>query len=212
MTSTGNYKEIIKRSHERSIQYGVEKDRPGPNRILKGKELAAVLEENEGLVQIAKPFMEILYDVLRGSGFSIYLTDQFGVVLTIIGDDDILEAQTKVGIVVGADMSEKSTGTNSMGAALHENCSIQTSGEDHFITAFYIWTCSAAVIHNENGSIIGCLNLTGRRQSAHPHTLGLVVAAVKSIEYQLTAEKTETELQAAYEYLNTVMDSMNSGF
>jgi PAS domain S-box len=212
MNGTGNYKEIIKRSQERSIQYGVEKNRPGPNRIVKGKELAAVLEENEALVQIARPFMEILYDVLRGSGFSIYLTDRFGVVLTIIGDDDILEAQTQLGIVVGSDMSEKSVGTNSMGAALHEDCSIQTSGEDHFITAFYIWTCSAAIIHNESGMISGCLNLTGRRQSAHPHTLGLVVAAVKSIEHQLTAEKTETELREAYEYLDTVLDSMNSGF
>ena len=166
MKETGNYKEIIKRSHERSIQYGVDKDRPGPDRILKGKELDSVLAENEVLVQIAKPFMEILYNVLRGSGFSIYLTDRSGVVLTIIGDGDILEAQTKVGIVVGADMSEKSTGTNSMGAALHEDRPIQTSGEDHFIKAFYIWTCSAAVVHDERGSIIGCLNLTGRRQSA----------------------------------------------
>ncbi len=212
MNGTGNYKEIIKRSHERSILYGVEKNRPGPNRILKGNELAKVLKENEALIQIAKPFMEILYDMLRGSGFSIYLTDQFGVVLTIIGDEDIIETQTKVGIVAGADMSEKSSGTNSMSTALYEDCSIQTSGEDHFITAFYIWTCSAAVIHNENGFIIGCLNLTGRRQAAHPHTLGLVVAAVKSIEHQLTVEKTETKLREAYESLNTVLDSMNSGF
>jgi PAS domain S-box-containing protein len=212
MNSTAKYKDIIQRSQERSIQYGVDKDRPGPAWILQGSDLAAVLEENESLIQIAKPFMEILYDVLRDSGFSIYLTDRYGVVLTIIGDTDILEGQAKARIVVGSDMSEKSTGTNSMGAALHEDCSIQTSGEDHFIKAFYIWTCSAAVIHDENGDIIGCLNLTGWRQSAHPHTLGLVVAAVKSIEHQLTAEKAETELKGAYEYLSTVMDSMSSGF
>lgn len=212
MNSTAKYKDIIQRSQERSIQYGVDKDRPGPAWILQGSDLAAVLEENEALIQVAKPFMEILYDVLRDSGFSIYLTDRYGVVLTIIGDADILEGQAKARIVVGSDMSEKSTGTNSMGAALHEDCSIQTSGEDHFIKAFYIWTCSAAVIHDENGDIIGCLNLTGWRQSAHPHTLGLVVAAVKSIEHQLTAEKAETELKGAYEYLSTVMDSMSSGF
>ncbi|QOX63776.1 PAS domain-containing protein [Anoxybacterium hadale] len=212
MNSTAKYKDIIWRSQERSAQYGVDKDRPGPAWILQGAELAAVLEENDALIQIAKPFMEILYDVLRDSGFSIYLTDRSGVVLTIIGDEDILEGQAKARIVVGSDMSEKSTGTNSMGAALHEDCSIQTSGEDHYIRAFYIWTCSAAVIHDENGAIIGCLNLTGWRQSAHPHTLGLVVAAVKSIEHQLTAEKAETELKGAYDYLSTVMDSMNSGF
>ncbi len=212
MNGTEKYEEIIKKSHQRSAEYGVSKEIPGPKRILRGKALTDVLDQNQDLIQIAKPFMDIFYDVLRGSGFSIYLTDPDGIVLTIIGDEDILKAQESVGIIVGADMSEKSVGTNSMGAALAEDCSIQTSGEDHYIKAFYIWTCSAAVIHSENGEKIGCLNLTGRRQSAHPHTLGLVIAAVKSIENYLTIEKTQGELRDAYEYLNTVMDSMNSGF
>ena len=200
MKKSTDYSEIIKRSHERSAQYGIRKDSLGPKRILKGLELEETLRKNETLVQIAKPFMEILYDVLRGSGFSIYITDSNGIVLEIIGDEDIVEGQASVGIVEGADMSEKSVGTNSMGAALSEDCSIQTSGEDHYITAFYIWTCSAAIIHDRNEAILGCLNLTGWRQSAHPHTLGLVVAAVKSIEHQLAAEKSETELQAARAY------------
>ena len=212
MAEADNYSEIVEKSHKRSVQYGIEKSMSLPLTILKGKELELLLAKNNELINIARPFMEILYDPLRESGFSIYLTDKDGVVLTIIGDGDIIENQTKVGIIVGADMSEKSAGTNAMGTALYENCSLQTSGEDHFITAFYIWTCSAAIIHNENGDIIGCLNLTGRRQFAHPHTLGLVVAAVKSIENQLKVEKTQKELLEAYEYLNTVMDSMNSGF
>jgi len=206
------YSEIVNRSHKRCSQYGIEKSRSLPATIYKGEELNVLLEKNNELIKIARPFMEILYDLLRGSGFSIYLTDKVGIVLTIIGDRDIIEDQTRVGIIVGSDLSEKSAGTNAMGTALYENCSIQASGEDHFITAFHIWTCSAAVIHNENGDIIGSLNLTGRRQLAHPHTLGLVVAAVKSIENQLKIEETQNELLEAYEYLNTVMDSMNSGF
>jgi len=206
------YSEIINRSHKRCSQYGIEKSRALPATIFKGEELKTLLEKNNELIKIARPFMEILYDLLRGSGFSIYLTDKDGVVLTIIGDRDIIEDQIRVGIIVGSDLSEKSAGTNAMGTAIYENCSIQASGEDHFITSFHIWTCSAAVIHNENGDVIGSLNLTGRRQLAHPHTLGLVVAAVKSIENQLKIEETQNELLEAYEYLNTVMDSMNSGF
>lgn len=93
--------------------------------------------------------MEILYDFLRGSGFSLYLTDKNGVVLTIIGDEDIIIDQIKVGIVEGTDMSERSAGTNGIGTALYENSSIQILGEEHFIKAFHIWTCSSAVIHNE---------------------------------------------------------------
>jgi len=212
MSEAANYSEIIYGSHKRCLKYGIEQSRAMPEKIYRGNESKRLLEKNHELIIIARPFMEILYDLLRGSGFSIYLTDKDGIVLTILGDTDILEDQEKVGIVVGADMSERSAGTNAIGTALYENCSVQISGEEHYIAAFHIWTCSAAVIHNEAGERIACLNLTGRRQLAHPHTLGLVVAAVRSIENQLKAEKTQMDLLEAYEYLNTVMDSTKSGF
>lgn len=211
MSEVANYSKIIDRSNKRCIEYGIDKNRILPIKIFKGEEFSALLKKNHDLVKVARPFMEILYDFLRGSGFSLYLTDKDGIVLTIIGDEDIIEGQAKTGIVLGSDMSEKSTGTNAIGTALYENCSIQTSGEDHFIKAYHVWTCSAAVIHNEHGGIIGCLNLTGRRQLAHPHTLGLVVASVKSIENQLKVDKTQKELFKAYQYLNKVMNSINLG-
>ena len=34
-------------------------------------------------------------------------------------------------------MSEKSTGTNAIGTALHEDLSVQISGERHYITAYH---------------------------------------------------------------------------
>jgi putative nucleotidyltransferase with HDIG domain len=188
------YNEIINKSHDRCSNYGVKKDIPRPSRILKDKEFQILIQKNKQLIEIAKPFMEILYNFLKGSGFSLYFTEKRGVVLTIIGDEDIIRDQTEMGIIEGADMSEKSAGTNGIGTAIFENNSLQISGEQHFIKVFHVWTCSSAVIHNEDGDIIGCLNLTGRRQLAHPHTLGLVVAAVKSIENQLKVEKAQKEV------------------
>ncbi|MBN1038624.1 PAS domain-containing protein [Clostridium botulinum] len=211
MFEENTYQEILNRSHERCIRYGVGNNIQHPSRMLKNKELDILIRKNCELINIARPFMEILYDFLRGSGFSLYLTDKNGVVLTIIGDEDIIIDQIKVGIVEGTDMSERSAGTNGIGTALYENSSIQILGEEHFIKAFHIWTCSSAVIHNEKKDIIGCLNLTGRRQLAHPHTLGLVVAAVKSIENHLKVEKTQKELFKAHQYLNRVMNSLNLG-
>ncbi|AOR23604.1 sigma-54-dependent Fis family transcriptional regulator [Clostridium taeniosporum] len=211
MLEENTYQEILNRSYERCIKYGVEKNIHYPSRILKKKELNILMRKNFQLINIAKPFMEILYDFLRGSGFSLYLTDEDGVVLTIIGDEDIIRDQIKVGIIEGTDMSEKSAGTNGIGTALYEDCSVQILGEEHFIKIFHIWTCSSAVIHNEGKDIIGCLNLTGRRQLAHAHTLGLVVAAVKSIENHLKFERTQKELFKAHQYLNRVMNSLNLG-
>ncbi len=211
MIEASNFKEIIDRSHKRCSKYGITKERVFPIKILNALELHKALEENSELIKISIPFMEILYDFLRGSGFSLYLTDSTGFILTIIGDEEIIKDMAKSGIIEGADMSEESTGTNAIGTAIYEDYSVQTSGEDHYIKAYHSLTCSAAVIHNEQREIIGCLNLTGKCQLAHPHTLGLVVAAVKSIENQLKVEKTQNELFNAYQYLNKVMDSINSG-
>lgn len=205
------YNEIVNKSHKRCSSYGIEKDIPCPSRILSGEKFNILIQKNKELIEIARPFMEILYNFLKESGFSLYFTEKSGVVLTIIGDEDIIEEQTKMGIIEGADMSEKSAGTNGIGTAIAENSYLQISGEQHFIKVFHVWTCSSAVIHSENGTIIGCLNLTGRRQLAHPHTLGLVVAAVKSIENHLKVEKTQKELVKTYQYLNKIMNSLNLG-
>ncbi|QXE17814.1 sigma-54-dependent Fis family transcriptional regulator [Clostridium sp. 001] len=211
MFKSSTHNEIVSRSLNRCIKYHMEKGIPRPKRNLNRKELDNLIKENSYIIEIARPFMEILYDFLNGSGFSLYLTDKNGIVLTIIGDKDILIEQSKAGIVEGADMSEKSAGTNAIGTALFENLSVQVSGKEHFINIFQICTCSASVIHNEQGNIIGCLNLTGKRQLAHPHTLGLVVAAVKSIENHLKLNKSQSELFKAYQYLNKIMNSIDFG-
>ncbi|OBR93888.1 acetoin dehydrogenase operon transcriptional activator AcoR [Clostridium ragsdalei P11] len=205
------HSEIVSRSLNRCIKYHIEKGIPRPKRTLSRKELDNLIKENNDIIKIAKPFMEILYDFLSGSGFSLYLTDKNGIVLTIIGDKDIVMEQAKAGIAEGVDLSEKSAGTNAAGTALFENLSVQLSGKEHFINTFQIYTCSASVIHNEQGDIIGCLTLTGKRQLAHPHTLGLVVSAVKSIENHLKLNKSQNELFKAYQYLNKIMNSMDFG-
>ncbi|AZV57427.1 sigma 54-interacting transcriptional regulator [Clostridium sp. AWRP] len=205
------HSEIVSRSLNRCIKYHIEKGIPKPKRTLSRREFDNLIKENMDIIKIAKPFMEILYDFLSGSGFSLYLTDKNGIVLTIIGDKDIVIEQAKAGIAEGVDLSEKSAGTNAAGTALFENLSVQLSGKEHFINTFQIYTCCASVIHDENGDIIGCLTLTGKRQLAHPHTLGLVVSAVKSIENHLKLNKSQNELFKAYQYLNKIMNSMDFG-
>lgn len=211
MIGVNDLKKVIDNSHRRCMNYDIDKKRVFPIRTLSAVELHKALDEDSELIKISIPFMEILYDFLRGSGFALYLTNSEGFILTIVGDEEIIKDMAQIGIVEGADMSEKSTGTNAIGTALYEDCSVQTSGKHHYIEAYHPLTCSAAVIHNEKRKTIGCLNLTGKCKLAHPHTLGLVVAAVKSIENQLKVEKTQNELFNAYQYLNKVMDSINSG-
>jgi PAS domain S-box-containing protein len=205
------HEEIIKESHERCIEYGVEKERILPKKILTGNEVSENINNNKDLLRVAAPFMELLYNFVEDSGFFIILTDREGCILNLLGDKKVVKASEELNMVIGAYMDEKSIGTNAMGTAIKVDSPIQISATEHFITAYHRWTCSAAPIHNEKGEIIGTLNLTGSSELVHPHTLGLVAAAVKSIENQMKSESIQSRLTEAYSYLNTIMESMSIG-
>ncbi|MCM1990150.1 sigma-54-dependent Fis family transcriptional regulator [Oceanirhabdus seepicola] len=203
-------KAIIKKSHMRSELYGIEKERVEPRKILKGTEMSKALQENKGIIEVATPIIGNLYDMVHNTGFLIILTDREGCILKIMGDDNVLKAAEELNMVTGAYMNEKSIGTNAMGTAIKENMPIQISAKEHFIQAYHRWTCSAAPIHFEN-EIIGSLNLTGYSTEVHPHTLGMVVAAVQSIERNLSHEKLQKELVEAYLYMDSIVNSISHG-
>lgn len=211
MYDNNNHSDIVKRSHQRSLSYGIEKERIAPKKILSDTDVSKNIKKNKEILRIAAPFMKNLYELLKYSGYFLILTDRDGCILSLIGDDEIIGAAVELNMVVGAYMDEQSIGTNAMGTAISENAPVQISAKEHFITAYHRWTCSAAPIHNISGQIIGTLNLTGASNLVHPHTLGLVVAAVRSIEYQLKNEAAQNKLKEAYQYNTTIMDSISSG-
>lgn len=204
-------REIIKKSHQRCEEYGVNKEQVFPSKILTGKEVSSHLARNEYLLQLASPFMEIIYETVANSGFFILLTDNEGCILKAVGDPEIIAESERLNMVVGAYMHEKNIGTNAMGTAISENQPIQVTASEHFISAYHRWTCSAAPIHNNNGEIIGSLNLTGESHLVHPHTLGLVVAAVRAIENQIMAECTQQKLNEAFSYMKSIIESVSAG-
>ncbi len=209
--SSDKHDEIIKRSHERSEFYGIDKGIVTSRKILNKEEVSSHIKENVELIRVAAPFIKILYDFLRNSGFFIVLTDREGCILNKIGDVKILAAANELNMVMGAYMDEKSIGTNAMGIAIKEDMPIQVSAKEHFITAYHRWTCSAAPIHDGAGNIIGTLNITGNSDKVHPHTLALVAAAVHSIENQMKGESANKRVLEAYQYLNSIMDSVAFG-
>ncbi len=211
MNSNAQQKQIISQSHGRCQAMGVEAERVFPSMTLAGKALKEKLLENQALLDIAAPFMDILYEAVANSGFFILLTDNDGYILRAKGDPDTIAMSEELNMVIGASMSEESIGTNAMGTSLYEGKPLQVTADEHYITAYHRWTCSAAPIRDTSGHIIGSLNLTGASELLHPHTLGLVVAAVRAIENQLRAEKAQGKLNETFHYLQSVLSSVSSG-
>ncbi|WP_278599781.1 sigma-54-dependent Fis family transcriptional regulator [Clostridium tertium] len=197
---------LIENSHKRSEDYGVEKSRDHSKIMLNNEELKKVLEINKELIEISKPYIDMVVESVEDNDFIIILTDNNGCILYIKGANAIKDELEKLNLKVGAYMDEKNIGTNAM-----ENRCIQITANEHYATIFQSLTCSAAPIHNSKGEIIGTLNLTGKSNMKHPHTLGLVIFGVTAIENELYRIKTNYILNQTYNYMKTVIENVDKG-
>ncbi|GFR35373.1 sigma-54-dependent Fis family transcriptional regulator [Thermobrachium celere] len=204
-------KSYITRSHQRCIEYRIDKNLKFSRRILNQNELNDRLIRSRKLILAAIPFMNMLYDFVKGYDFFLILTDEEGCILNIVGDQNILQEAFELKMVPGAFMSEEAIGTNAMGTALKEKRPVQVSKDEHFIYAYHKWTCSAAPIRDKDGTIIGCLDITGYSEKVHPHTLGMVVAAAYSIERVIENDSYLEEINRSKKYIERIFNSIEAG-
>lgn len=204
-------REMIKASHLRSLNFGVQREQVLSSRILSQRDMDQKLKKNRRLIEIASPFMQLLSGFVSQSGFMIMLTDGKGCILELLGDHHTLTEASAMGMIQGAYMAEQYIGTNAMGTALAENKPVQITAREHYVYAYQLWTCAAAPIHDEKGRLIGCLNLTAMHDRVHAHTLGLIVASVKAIEHQVKSVFSEKRLKEAYRYVSQILNTLEFG-
>ena len=177
-----NREAIIEKSHERSKEFGVHNKSNYSKKKLNAKEVKNLLEKNKELINISMPYINMVCETVEDNEFILILTDKEGCILSIKGDKRVVEEFAKLNLDIGVFMDEKNIGTNAMGVAIAEDRPVQVTADEHYVDIFKGLTCSAAPIHNIKGEIIGTLNLTGKWDKKHPHTLGLVIFGVKAIE------------------------------
>ncbi|WZL71712.1 sigma-54-dependent Fis family transcriptional regulator [Clostridiaceae bacterium 35-E11] len=204
-------KTYISLSHKRCEQMGIDMSRVYSTKILNGEQLQRKLEQKKELIITAEPFLNQLYNFVKGSGFFAILTDEEGCILTLIGDEDILSEAFSLKMIPGAYMDEKSIGTNAMGTTLYEGRAVQISGEEHFVKVYHRWTCSGAPIRDEKGKIVGSIDLTGYSELVHSHTLGMVVAAANAIEKMMQVNKYSGVVKTSKLYTQMIIDSIPTG-
>jgi PAS domain S-box-containing protein len=198
-------------SHMRCEEYGLRRDQVFSSKIIGTEELQKKYVQNRDLILNAAPFMEQLCSFVKGSGFFALLTDSEGCILNAVGEESILEVASEMKMIPGAYMDEQSMGTNAMSIAINQIEPVQISAQQHFVTAYHKWTCSAASIKDSQGKIIGALDLTGYKEGAHLHTLGMVAAASNAIEHMMNAKKSNRDLTLTKKHMETVLNSIPTG-
>ncbi len=167
--------------------------------VLKGS-----ISKRQDLIELSRPIMENVFEMVKSTSYSVVLTDENGIIIDLIINKDIMDIHSSLNFVKGSLWDEKSVGTNAIGTCLAINKPIQVIGAEHYCEYHHKWTCSAAPIHNSKGEIIGSFDISGRAEDVQTHTFGIAASSANCIEKQLV-------ISESYNLVDTTFDSILDG-
>ncbi|MFD2371692.1 sigma-54-dependent Fis family transcriptional regulator [Brevibacillus sp. GCM10020057] len=164
--------------------------------ILSGESLQRQRQKNALLTDIAAPFLEKMDRMAREMGMIALLIDPEGYVLSMKGSENVREIAQKIRFVEGVRWTEAEMGTNAIGTALSLGQPIMVTGSEHYSIASHGWSCAAAPIRNDDGEVLGILDVSCPLDRAHPYMLGIVTQAAYTLEKEvkLRSQRDEMEL------------------
>jgi hypothetical protein len=149
--------------------------------------------ENHPLADALPAARDLLMDAGSAADQALLFCDVDGTLLWIDGERDIVHRAREVRLEPGTVWSEAAAGTNAMGTALATGHPVQVFSAEHYARPVHDWTCSAAPIRDaETGRTVGVVDLSGKLETAHPHSLAVVTAAARIVEQELARAADES--------------------
>ncbi len=151
-------------------------------------ELSARREAMGGLIAVAQPVLDRLFQSVGDAGCCLLLTDRNGVGIERRGAaaDDATFREWR--LWPGGVWSEAREGTNGIGTSLAENRPLIIHRDQHFHSRNTRLTCIDAPIYDHLGQLAGALDISSARDDMNPGMAGLIAAAlaeaVRTIETQ----------------------------
>ena len=177
--------DFIKRSWQRSVDFGVPYDRIREVARLDESDLRMAVSQYGSLINLAAPVMENLHHQLTGSGSVVLLCSGDGLILHSLGDPDFIPRAQHVALKPGVSWAEEQKGTNAIGTAIVEREPVVIYAGHHFIRQNHFLACSATPVLDPGGEVAGVLDITCDYRGHQRHTIALVQMAVRVIERQM---------------------------
>ncbi len=200
--------EIIS-SWDRSREYGIDIDLYLESTEEELKKQEDSIKRHGNFIDIARPYMVDLYNLIEDSGFIIFLTDANGYILDSFKDMDRFESVNINKSLVN--LNEKKLGTNAVGTCLYLDQPFETLGEEFWCKALQRFSTSAAPIHDRDGSLIGCIAITGFADIFPVHTLGMATAIAYAIESRINLSIKNEASSIVQDYTNFINQSISDG-
>jgi transcriptional regulator of acetoin/glycerol metabolism len=184
---------VIAESWTRCRQTGVDPDVPGAPLMIDPADAGTRWREHP-LSRTTPILRSVLGTLLFEARHIVVVADADGCLLWADGHPSVLRASERIRFCPGHGWSERAAGTNAVGTALAADHAVQVFSAEHYRSEVHGWQCSGAPVHDpETGDKIGAIDVTGRYETAHPHTLALVELAARLAEQHLRGAMLERD-------------------
>ncbi len=152
-------------------------------------------QKHSEFFEAALPYLKKISLELEESEMMALLIDGEGYVLSLAGSKRTLEEARKINFVEGVCWTETEVGTNAIGTALEIGEAVTINGTEHYSVASHQWSCSAAPIRHEDGTILGVIDISCLADRRHPFMLGMAATAAHAIEREINVRSKRKEME-----------------
>ncbi|BAB05545.1 sigma-54-dependent Fis family transcriptional regulator [Halalkalibacterium halodurans] len=163
--------------------------------VLNEKEFENQIEKNRRLLQLAQPHLQQIHDFIHSLGMMALIIDSDGYVLQITGHEHTVSKADRINFIEGVRWTEEAVGTNAIGTALKIEEPVVISGYEHYAVASHTWNCFAAPIRDEEGKVVGVIDVSCPSDRSHPYVLGMVTTIAYAIEKDFHVQAKQDELE-----------------
>ncbi|MFC3343312.1 sigma-54-dependent Fis family transcriptional regulator [Paenibacillus abyssi] len=188
-----NLTNVMAQSWKRCHDFGLSPSDPVEDHILTGNRIQEVLKHNKHIVNYAEQVFEKMKDSITQSGQVALLIDARGTIIHAVGDPGFSRRAEIVQLQVGANWEEKRKGTNAIGVALMEKIPVRVHAQEHYFSSNHFLTCASSPVFDSTGQLLGVINISGKQEHYHPHTLSLACMAADSLQNKIIMEESNRE-------------------
>lgn len=164
---------------------------------------------NFNLISLARPVMEEIFQFLEHTQSAIFLTNNAGYVLEVVGHSDVIRELAALGMTPGGQFSEETIGTNSVSMAILERFPSAVRGYEHFLKQFHTLDEYAAPIFDLGGMPLGTICLMHYHHIPNLNGLALVNMGAKVIESQRQSDLLLAEQKGQLAQLNKILSAIS---
>ncbi|BBH20075.1 sigma-54-dependent Fis family transcriptional regulator [Paenibacillus baekrokdamisoli] len=184
---------VMNQSWKRCQDFGLAPSDPWDDNLLSETRIRELLDQRGPIVKHAEQVFERMSSFIKQTKQIAMLIDAEGHIVHSVGDPDFSCKAGLIQLKVGANWEERRKGTNAIGIALAEKMPIRVHAGEHYFVSHHFLTCASSPVFGTNGELLGVVNISGKQENFHDHSLMIASLAADSLQNRLIVEDSMKE-------------------